>query len=112
MDTEGTAASPVPVMTTWLPPWRGPDAGRSEVMVGAATKVNRSKAPDASVPPAEVTVTSTCPAGAAGAAYHDQGPASGGSLVGRDARDPRRGGEAGRQQQVGGAAGVVDLVAV
>ncbi len=65
--TDVTAARSVPVMTTSFPPWRGPDAGLSPEIVGAATKVNTSNAPVTSVPPAEVTVTSTGPAGAAGA---------------------------------------------
>ena len=51
-----------------LPPLRGPEAGLSETMVGAATKVNSSNDPVTSVPPAEVTVTSTTPGVVAGEA--------------------------------------------
>ena len=53
-------------MTIWLPPLRGPEAGLSEVIVGAATNVNWSNEPVTSVPPAEVTVTSTTPGVVAG----------------------------------------------
>ena len=65
-ETDVTRASPVPETTTAFPPWSGPDAGVSEVMVGGATSENWSKLPVRPVPPADVTVTSTVPGAATG----------------------------------------------
>jgi hypothetical protein len=53
--------NPVPVMVTEVPPATGPEAGATEVTVGAGIQVNWSAAPVALVPPGVVTRTSTVP---------------------------------------------------
>ncbi len=55
-----------PLIATRVPPSTGPPSGSIPDTVGAATKVNRSLALAALVPPSVMTATSTVPALAAG----------------------------------------------
>ncbi len=58
---------PVPVMVTVVPPAGRPAAGLSVLMVGVPSKMNSSAGEVVLVPAGVVTVTSTVPAGSAGA---------------------------------------------